>query len=657
MKRVLLVAALAFAAKISLAEDFPFGKPTATELELKKYEKDSSANAVVLREFGTAQISSRDGNLIFKYHVRIKLFNSKGFKHGNITIPLYKNSSDVFESISDIKGITFYPDENDLIHSSELDPKQIFKEKSAGKYLDLVKFAMPNLKDGTIIEYSYEINSPFFVNFKKWDFQWDIPKIYSEYNPHVPACYNYNIALRGLIKLTKNTSTLEKNCFTPDGGFKADCTDFTFIMENVPAFQEEEYMTSANNFKSALTFELTDWVDRYGHKHKHAREWKDVDQKLKTDESFGIQLKKKEHFAEKITATIAGKTSELEKAKAIFSYWQKWFKWNGYLGIYSSDGIKKAFENHTGSIADINLSLVTAMNSAGLKAEPVISSTRNNGLVNTLFPSLDDFDYVLCRVTIGEKAYLLDASDPLLPFGLLPLKCINGQGRVMVIGKESFWMELNASQKESRTVNLDLTISETGKAKGSMVIFSAGYEALQKRSKIKSFNSIEEFVENIDESMPKVKFLKSAITNLDSLDNTLVEEYTIEIDAAGKLEKDKFYINPFFLEKIKENPFKLAERLYPIDWGAPSETRIALSLTFPEKFELITKPDNVGLAIPNNGGRFISQISVEGNTLTFMNQTQLSKSVYNSEEYPFIKELYNKIIQSQQVDIVFKKKI
>ena len=138
---------------------------------------------------------------------------------------------------------------------------------------------------------------------------------------------------------------------------------------------------------------------------------------------------------------------------------------------------------------------------------------------------------------------------------------------------------------------------------------------------------------------------------------TLKERVYIEIDAAGKLEKDKFYVNPFFLEKIRENPFKLAERLYPVDWGAPSETRIVLSLTFPEKFEIVTKPDNVGIAIPNSGGKFISQLAVEGSTLTFMNQTQLTKSVYGADEYPYLKELYNKIIQSQQVDIVFKKKI
>ncbi|WP_207426401.1 DUF3857 domain-containing protein [Pedobacter sp. SYSU D00535] len=654
MKQLILTAAVAFLASFASAQNFPFGKPTSTEYELTKYSKDTSANAVVLREFGTAYISNSDVNVVFEYHVRIKIFNSKGFKHGTIEIPLRKNDANTFETIRDIKGVTFYPDENNLLRSANLESSQIFKESKAGKYHDLVKFAMPSLKDGCIIEYSYVIESPFRHNFRNWDFQSEIPKIYTEYFAKIPAIYNYNIALRGAEKLSKNTAVLEKECFNPGGGFKADCSVMTWAMENVPAFYEEEYMTAASNFRSAMHFELSDYTDYYGGKHAVTKEWKDVDLDLKKEDAFGIQLKKKDFFESKVAPLTAGLSSELEKAKAIYNFIRGWYKWDNYSGKYSHTGLKKAFENRTGNAGDINLSMVAAMNAGGLNAEPVILSTRSNGIVNNLFPVLTEFDYVICKVNIGENFYLLDGTDPLLPFGLLPLRCINDKGRVMSFNKPSYWIDLKASQKETRTITLDLEMDESGKMKGRMNVFSAGYAAYGKRKEIKSFNSVDEFVESLDEKLPKIKILKSEVRNLDSLENILGESYEIEINAT---EKDHSYLNPFFMNRIAENPFKLAERTYPIDFGAPEEVRVNMQVRFPEKFEVVSKPQQTALSLPNSGGRVLANVSQEGNVIVLSYNMQLNKPTYSASEYPYLKELYNKIIQLQQTDIILKKKI
>ena len=272
-------------------------------------------------------------------------------------------------------------------------------------------------------------------------------------------------------------------------------------MSNVPAFIEEDYMTAASNFKSAIYFELSEYND-HGIKHKVTKEWKDVDHELKTHENFGVQLKKKNFFEDKLEPVIAGKNTTLDKAKAIYSYIKSWNKRNNYYGKYSDDGLKKAFEKRSGNVGDINLALVTAMNSAGISAEPIILSTRSNGQVNQLFPVLSDFNYVICQVTLDETTYLLDATDPLLPFGLLPLRCINDKGRLMSFDKPSAWVDLKASQKEAQTITFDLEMDETGKIKGKMIIHSAGYEAYNKRLQIIKFNSIDEYVESIDERFP-----------------------------------------------------------------------------------------------------------------------------------------------------------
>ncbi len=653
MKNLLIVIAFSLQYFQISAQDFPFGKPSSKEFELKKYDKDTSANAVVLKEFGTAYINNNDGELILEYHVRIKIFNSKGFKHGNIEIATRKQDSDTYEKLTEIKAITFYRDEDNLIRTSELDPKQIFRESKADKYHDLTKFAMPNLRDNCIIEYSYTFQTPFLRNFRNWEFQSDIPKIYSEYCAKIPGVYNYNIILRGPYKLSKNDGVIAKECFNRGGGYKADCSQMTYAMADIPAFIEEDYMTAPSNFKSAMYFELSDYTDYRGIKHKLSKEWKDVDLDLKKEGYFGSQLKKKDFFEDKITPVIAGKTSELEKAKAIFSFMQNWYKWNRSYGKYS-DGVKKAFENRSGSSADINLALVTAINSAGLNAEPVILSTRSNGLLNNLFPSLTDFDYVICKVTIAEKDYLLDATDPMLPFGLLPLRCINDKGRVMSFDKPSSWIDLTASQKEVQSINLNLEVDETGKIKGQMQVLSSGYEAYNKRYAIKKFNSIDEYVENLDERYPRIKFNKSEIRNIDSLEKPLTESFDIEIKTQ---ENGQVNVNPYFLNRTTKNPFKLPERTYPVDLGAVSESRLVMNLKFPQNYQVVNQPQPIALSLPNNGGKFVTQTVIEGNSLILSCLIQHTKSVYSPEEYFYLKELYNKIIQAQQSDIILKKKL
>jgi len=44
------------------------------------------------------------------------------------------------------------------------------------------------------------------------------------------------------------------------------------------------------------------------------------------------------------------------------------------------------------------------------------------------YPSLEKLNYVTIWTVIDEKEYLLDATDELLPLGMLPKRCLNERG-------------------------------------------------------------------------------------------------------------------------------------------------------------------------------------------------------------------------------------
>lgn len=654
-KLLLLFLAATLIYNTSIASDFPFGVYNLNEMELKSYDKDQTAHAVVLQEYGKTWISSADGlPLIHEYHVKIKIFDSKAFDEGNIVIPIYKSDNNSFEEVRDIEGITYYTDDHGQVQRTTLDPKKVIRENK-NKYWDMVKFAMPNLRNGCIIEYKYTLQSPYSLQFKNWNFQSSIPKVYSEYEASIPAYFNFKASLKGFYKLTKNTAEIDRDCFQVRGN-KCDCSRLVYAISDIPAFVEEDYMTAPKNFKSAINFELNDYVDPYdGVKHVKTQTWTDIDRNLKQHEEFGSQLRKTGLFKDRLPAVTTGLADELTKAKAIYAYIQKTLKPNQFWGIWADNGIRKTLDTHNGSVADINLALVAALNAAGINTEAVLLSTRDHGVINKLYPVVSDFNYVIAKANIGEKSYLLDATDAMLPFGLLPEHCINDQGRVMSLNKPSYWIDLTASQKRAKTYIMDLTLQANGKLTGTITHYSNGYEALAKRKAIKKFNSINEYVENLDEQMTKIKILKSDIENVDSLDLPLSEKYEVEINVYDNLNKNRLAFNPYFLNKITENPFKLADRTYPVDWGAPTDTKVILTVHMPAEYTVENPPQNLGMVLPNQGGRFITAYDVQAGSFTFSHNIQLSHSIYSSEEYPYLKELYNKIIQAEKADIIFKK--
>lgn len=641
------------------AQNFQFGGFTQEEMAMTKYAKDTSAHAVVLNEFGKSTIDETNDDhisVIHEYHVRIKIFDKAGYGEGNVEIP-FRNSKDgeFVEQVNNIKGITIYTDDNGGIKTTELDTKKIYKVKDY-EYQSTMKFAMPAIKDGCIIEYSYQIISPFWEKFRSWDFQGDIPKVYSEYDVHIPAFWTYSASIRGYLKLTKNTSEVEKDCFSAAGS-KADCSHFVYGISNIPAFIEEEDMTSAHNFLSAIYFELAEYQSPYdGVKHTYAKEWKDVDDYLKHDQDFGGALKKKDYFKDKIAPAIAGKTDSLEKAKAVYAYIQKSMKWNQFYDIVCEDGIRKPFEAHTGSIAEINLALVTALGAAGLNAQAVLLSTRENGMVNRLYPAVAEFNYVIAKVDAGGKSYLLDAADPLMSFGMLPLHCLNDQGRVMSLDKPSYWIDLNTAQRENNTYTLDMTLQPDGKIKGTIIHYSMGYAAYEKRKAIKKFNSVDEYVESLQDKDGKMTILKSNIENIDSLDLPVTETYQVEMKEYNNMGNNRLGFNPFLLDRLTVNPYKLAERTYPVDKGMPSTVRFTLTMHLPDQYAIESGLNDISIGLPNGGGSFITKFENNNTDFTFSHVIQFTHSIYYPQEYPYLKELYSKIILSEKEFIIFKKK-
>jgi hypothetical protein len=631
--------------------DFPFGSVTLTDLQKKIYAIDTTASAVVLEEFGEAHIENGgEFNLIFEYHVKIKILKREGSEKAEVEIPLY-SSEGQREKLLEVKASAFNL-VNGSVKETALDVKNVFKE-DLNKFWSVQKFAIPNVQIGSVIEYQYRVESPYIYKFHGWQFQTDIPKLRSEYWATIPATYTYNVTLRGFLKLKAHEMKLIKECAFQG---RADCTLNRFIMENIPSFVEEDFMTTASNFKSSINFELSEIRHLDGRISSYTEEWRDVEVKLRSHDKFGIQLKRgKDIVDEQVGLAVLDEQDSLAKAKKIYDFVKNWYRWDGENGIFSEFGIKKAFQTRVGNAGDINLTLIAALRQAGLDVEPVILSTRDNGIPIEIHPVISDFNFVIAKLNVSGKSFFLDATDDFLPFGVIPFQCFNGQARVLT-NKSSYWLTLVPTEKAKKSSAINLRFEKDGYMRGTISHAYYGYDAIAKRKEIASFENEADYLKNLKNNKHNIQFIKSEILNVNDFSKPLAEKFEVEIKVFDNMEASHFVFNPFLENKISRNPFKSSERLYPVDYGIPKDESLSLTLEFPEDFEIAELPSKAALSLPNAGGRYLFSIQTLGNKIVMNNILNINRTMYTSNEYQYLKELYNRMIQIQSADLVFQRK-
>ena len=296
------------------------GLTSIAELQLASYDKDTTANALVLYEHANTYLSEKY-DLDFKtdFYYRIKLFDNTSFHRATIKVKLYKK-----EKIREIEAYS-YNLENGNIVKTKLLASDVYT-KDIDKNWTEVTFTIPAIKEGTVIEYQYSVISPY-SRIDDWYFQSDIPKLKSDFTISYLGNYKYKIRLTGYLKLDRNDKKVEKNCLHVPRVGRGDCANILYGIDNIPAFKEEDYMLSKENFISRISFDLISISRTDGSIIKFSKTWKDVDRSFKND-FFDGQIAKKKFFKNKLPKKIVETEDDLERAKLVYKLIQDRFNWN-----------------------------------------------------------------------------------------------------------------------------------------------------------------------------------------------------------------------------------------------------------------------------------------------------------------------------------------
>ncbi|WP_192822444.1 DUF3857 domain-containing protein [Rufibacter sp. LB8] len=660
-----LVFALALPLSGWAKEDpFKLGKVTEAQLKMTVYDKDTSAAAVVLHDQGESSfLFTRGTQVLFKRIMRIKILKKSGLDQADIVIPFYKKSFESKEEVLNLKGFT-YNLEGGKVVKVKLEEQAIFEEKQDVNWY-AKKLTMPNVKVGSVIEVAYEIKSDFIENLREWEFQSTIPVLWSEYQVNMVPFFEYTPLTTGfnqfhikdakVVNVTTAIAWEEKVGYLNEekrGSMSMQVVEYRWVMKDLPAFVQEPYLGSMGDYLSKMEFMLTkiqypDQEPRY-----MAGNWEGLARELQKEEQFGGQLLSTP-FLQKTAATlVANAPDNLTKVKTILAYVQKQMDWDGKNRVFS-ENLKKAHDKGTGSSADINLLLTALLREGGVDAKPMLVSTRQHGKPVTQSPMLSKFNYVISHVTVEGTSYLLDATDASLPFGMLPFRCLNEQGWVveMPAGK---WVPLKNSERNAQVVAAQIEIKPTGELAGAFEDSYHGMVALQMRSAINE-NGQDSYTKKFTETGRDYQRQALSIQNLENLQEPLKTKYTLN-KAGDSQPAQLIYLSPMLSHTVGDNPFKIAERLYPVDFATPVDEVYTFSYKIPEGYAVEELPKSTTLTLAQNSAKFTYVVQETNGKIEVLSRLSINKAMFSPQEYANLRELYSRLVAKHAEKIVLKKK-
>ncbi len=628
-----------------------FGEPTFSEKEMTSYDKDKEASAVVLFESGKNHVEVINNRicLVKEVHRKIKVFDPSKFNHAEVEIYYYK-SDNTREKVFKIKAITHNGEHKTFV----LD--QTVYDIDINESWGIKRFTFPNIKKGSILEYTYRIESPYFFNFGDWKFQNDLPKLYTEFYAEIPGNFRYNRVLFGNEKLYLDDASLKKHCFSiPGSSSSADCEVILYAMKDLPAFKEEQYMLAEKNYKSRLSFELQDYTDFQGEKEVYSKNWKDVDSEFKHDKDLGRQLNYTNFFKDQLPTNILTIQNPLERAKAVFSFIQNHFTWNGNYRVFNDIRVKDAFDEKTGNIAEINLSLINSLEAADLNAKIIMISTRENGFPTLKYPVLTDFNYVAVLLTIGDNKYILDATDRSTSFDVLPFRDLNVQGRVLDFRKGSYWHPIEPNKRNVHYVNSQVEADGNGNFIGKVSeIYTGHIGVLQRKAIIEA--SDERYVKEKNSGGAGFTISDLKIENWKDPSEPLKESYNVTIET--ELVGTNVYFYPFFMEPyFKVNPFTENTRKYPMDFGFPVVNTYMVSAKLNGKYEVVGLPKSRIYKLPESAGECSVAYSHENDQINLRLNVKLNEYRFAPDYYEYLKEFFSNVIEAQNKEPIVLKKL
>jgi len=636
---MLCISLLAFTQKKE-AELPAFGKVEKAELQMKECSFDEKAEAMVLLDDAQLDLVLGAG-VEMKRRCRIKILSEKGLEWANVHLSYISARGE--EDIKGLEAQTYNLDENGNIVISKLE-KALVYDKKLNKQESERSFTFPGVKVGSIVEFRYRHSNIGLIN---WRFQETIPVKFSRFKVDAPEEVEVSFLPR--------TRRTYEHVSSTSGRRKVDA----YTMTEVPAFRHEPYIINDNFYKDRLETKVTAYVVD-GRRQSRTLNWLQVIKFLMEDEDFGVQVKKNIPRTADLDAKLKGISAPYDRMKTIYKYVQDNMQWNEYSGIWAFDGVKSAWKDKKGTSGEINLILVNLLKDAGLNVHPVLVSTHSNGIVNSTdagtynSPGFRQFNKVMAFVDLGDKEYVLDASQKDVPVHLVSPDILETDGLVIekIETSEWGWKHLANNALSKNLVLVNGTIDGTGRMSGQATITSYDYARLARLPIARKGK--DKFIETYVSSNQGMAVDDIEFNNLDSDSLPLVQ--TVKFNQTLNNTGDYSYFSSNILSGLETNPFVADERHSDIFFGINQSYIIMGNFQLADGYEFDALPKNIKMIMPDTSIVLSRVAQISNGVLMTRIQVDFKRPFYQAGEYPDFQEFYKRLFELINEQFVVRKK-
>lgn len=623
-----------------------FGTLSHHDLQLKQCDFEPDASAVVLFDEGVTNISKFDDKFVYVFErkVRIKIFTEAGVHWSEVEIPYY-NSNSVSERVYEVKARS-YNYENNKPVVTELDMSNVHTEISEN--WRRLKFAIPNTRAGSVIEYTYRIESDYLFNIPDWEFQWKIPVMNSRYTIAMIPFYEYQFKLQGSKALdefnSKVSDGLERSYF----GINFKDMIYTFGMKNVASFKDEAFITSSSDYISKIDFQLSKINFPNGTTREVLSTWPALINELSDDANFGkFRMTAQKQASKIMSINHLLSLSEQQRFDSVLNFVKENFQWNENYGLYAQQKFKELLSSRKGNASELNLLTAGLLNAAGIEAWPLIISNRDHGKIRSSYPFLNAFNNTILLAKVDGREVLCDATHELLPNDHLPLNCLNDVGLLINKGAETWKPVVATTLSKTKTILQSKWVN--GRFESEIKTQFSDYDALYMQQNFGDDRS--KVLEHLENENDEVHDSTLQISGMQKSNSSYVLSYRVSNKATST--DESIYIQPFLKEAPSENLFVATERTYPVDLMYPYMRTYNCIMEIPEGYQVDYLPRN---------SRVSTDIFEMDYSATNLNDKLivvmaflLKKAVYKPEEYTKLREFYARIVDKAGEKVVLKR--
>lgn len=530
----------------------------------------------------------------YKRHIRIKINSKEAFNlWGN-----FKLDNELGRILS-IKAATYFLEDGKIV-TTKVENEAILDDRKHSNEKNVI---LPNLREGCIVELAFKTTLPGAIPY--WTIQTDARVLWSEFQLASPILLTYSV--RGNIRPA-----------LVDLHYKSSSR---WIFKNVPAHKVEPLMPPYLKNYARLEF----W--------EHTSTWQEISQKYR--DAYFIEKKKfpSRNLKNTTARLTANLTDPVEKAKAIRDFVMNNTSW----------------VEEFGPSANVNELMFNMLEFADLSPSLVMLSTKQNGPIDKALATEDQFNYLLCHLTVGAKNYFLDATNRYLPFGTVPTSCLNTTG--FLIDKYSFrWIDVTQINPSQTLIRARLSVGEQQSLSGKIVVVLTGYAAYAKAQKD------EEEVEKTHAKfvVPNSVLLDSTAVEHTKNDNIrLTEIYNGSIGNNVVESGDKIFVSPWIVENDDEDAWKDQDRQLPIDLSVSAEKSVVVTLAIPTGYKVEAVPQDRKFVIQDKSITCSFKTTYNDKFVVVSYHYTNTRTLFDPKEYQQLREFNNLILARRAEQIIF----